>query len=275
MDIGDADILRFKETVLNNSDYNLNDYSNNSLKRRLTKISEDYDSSFEKLINRISEDPVLMEEVIKKITVNTTELFRDTDVWIQIMNTLLPRFEKYSSIHIWHPGCSTGQEVYSMMILLDQLGLLDKAHIYASDINTDVMEIAKQGKYRLRFNREYIENFQKIFNADSSKSYKSIEHYFSVNEMHDLIEMHDFLIKKPVYEKIDLVKDDNLFFINFDIILCRNVIIYFNYDLQIRVLNMFHRNMRNNGCLVLGLHESIIGEASKGFMKTGGFYLKK
>lgn len=279
MEIGDSDILQFKETVLEYSNYDFSDYSTSSLKRRLTRISEDYGADFRRLIRTISRDPIAMEEVIKKITVNTTELFRDTKVWIDMMNTMLPRFKDHSSIHIWHPGCSTGQEVYSMMIVLDQLGLLEKSSIYASDINTDVMDTARKGSYRLRFNREYIDNFNKVFagaaDEELKKTLRPFDHYLIVNETKDQIKMKDFLIKKPVYEKIDLVKDDNLFFVNFDIIICRNVIIYFNYSLQNRVLGTFHRNMRENGCLVLGVHESIIGPAANAFHKQDKFYVRR
>mgnify|MGYP003807556139 FL=1 len=101
------------------------------------------------------------------------------------------------------------------------------------------------------------------------------DRYFKIDEARDRIQMLDFLKRKPVYNKIDLVKDDNLFFVNFDIIVCRNVIIYFNYNLQNRVLSLFHRNLRDNGCLVLGMHESIIGPGTLQFMKEETYYTKR
>lgn len=165
-----------------------------------------------------------------------------------------------------------------MMIALDQFGLLERANIYASDINSDVMKIAKKGDYRLRFNREYISNFNDVFSPGMSEAtgqqFKTHEKYLKINESRDLIQMKEFLRSKPVYKKIDLVKDDNLFFLNFDIIMCRNVIIYFNYELQNKVLRLFHRSMRESGCLVLGLHESIIGPGTKYFQKQNNYYVR-
>jgi chemotaxis protein methyltransferase CheR len=279
MDISNSDIQNFQVAVKEHSEYDFSDYSTNSLKRRLSKILEDYGSDINRLLRTISSDSIALEEIIKKITVNTTELFRDPHIWQSILLKLLPRFRKHSSIHIWHAGCSTGQEVYSMMILLDQLGMLERSNIYASDINTDVLDIARQGSYRLRFNREYIDNFNEVFSSEDQKdpeeSYFPIEKYLKIDEARDRIQMLEFLKNKPIYNKIDLVKDDNLFFVNFDIIMCRNVIIYFNHELQNKILNLFHRNMRDNGCLVLGIHESIIGPETAIFPKEDSFYSKR
>lgn len=240
---------------------------------------KDYNSDFSRLITSLESDTVALEEVVKKITVNTTELFRDPGIWQSIMLYLLPRFRKRTSINIWHPGCSTGQEVYSMMITLDQLGLLEKTNIYASDLNADVLELARSGAYRLRFNREYVDNFNDVFNQGIENriqgKFKDYKAYFSINEARDLIQMHAFLCEKPVYKKLDLVNEDHSFQIDFDIVICRNVIIYFNYELQNRVLGMFHRNMKDNGCLVLGLHESIIGPCTSMFTKQDHFYVKR
>jgi chemotaxis protein methyltransferase CheR len=279
MDIEDKDIRLFQSTISKYSGYDFSEYSVNSLKRRLSKLMEEYDSDFSRLIRTIESDALALEGVVKRITVNTTELFRDPKIWQGIMRQLLPRFSKQTSINIWHPGCSTGQEVYSMMITLDQLGLLDRSNIFASDLNTDVLEKARSGAYRLRFNKAYIENFNDVFSQEVNglpeKKFKPYQDYFSTDETRDLIKMHDFLCEKPVYKKMDLVMDDNPFFMNFDLIICRNVIIYFNYELQNRVLASFHRNMRENGCLVLGLHESIIGPGVNLFTKQDKYYVKR
>ncbi len=240
---------------------------------------KDYNSDFSRLITTLESDTQALEEVVKKITVNTTELFRDPGIWQSIMLYLLPRFRKRTSINIWHPGCSTGQEVYSMMITLDQLGLLEKSNIYASDLNADVLELARTGAYRLRFNREYVDNFNDVFKRGIENKiqgkFKDYKAYFDINEARDLIQMHAFLCEKPVYKKLDLVNEDHSFQIDFDIVICRNVIIYFNYELQNRVLGMFHRTMKDNGCLVLGLHESIIGPSTSMFTKQDHFYVKR
>lgn len=278
-DIQEKDIRKFQETISEYSAYDFSDYSVNSLKRRLFKITEQYGTDINTLINIIGSDPSLLEEVVKKLTVSTTELFRDPLIWKGIMNILQSDFSAYPTIRIWHPGCSTGQEVYSMMILLDQLGLLEKSEIYASDINTDVMKTAVKGAYRLRFNREYIDNFNTVFAASTdhlpSANFNSFEKYLTIDEVGDSIVMKNFLREKPVYKKIDLVKNNNLFNVKFDLVMCRNVIIYFNYELQNKVLQHFYSNMNDHSLLVLGMHESIIGPCSRLFQKKDIFYFRK
>lgn len=279
MEIQNNDIKIFQDTIRNNSAYNLDDYSANSLKRRLVKILSEFPSGFEMLIDRLNKDETFLEEILKKITVNTTELFRDPQVWNQLLFYLLPKYKEKEQINIWHPGCSTGQELYSMLIMLDQLNLLDKANIYGSDINTDVLETAKKGIYRLRFNKSYIENFNKIFNPESDEhnnsEYYGWDKYCKTDETRDQITIKKFLRNKPIFQKMDLVKEGNIFLINFDIIMCRNVIIYFNYELQNKVIKMFHRNLKEKGALILGLHESIIGSSSGLFLKNNNYYTKK
>ena len=278
MDIEDRDIKIFQETIRESSIYDFSDYSVNSLKRRLSKILEDHKTDARSLNTRMRTDAGFIENVVKEITVNTTELFRDPQLWNKLLYQVLPRYNYLSSINIWHSGCSTGQEVYSMMILLEHLGMLDKSNIYASDINEDVIEIAKKGVYRYRFNKDYIKNYDEVFSSIKDSAGKNVspdsKKYFKIDETKDLIIMQDKLRKKPVYKKNDLVKDKNLFGIKFDLIICRNVIIYFNYELQNRVLKMFHDNLESKGCLMLGMHESIIGPYSNIFIKDGQFYFR-
>jgi len=278
MDIEDSDIKSFQVRLRDSTEYDFSDYSVNSLKRRLSKVLEDHKTDILSLITRMQKDKNFLEEVVKEITVNTTEMFRDPQLWKKLMHHVLPRYNFLSSINIWHPGCSTGQEIYSMMIVLDHLGMLDKANIYGSDINEDVLTAAKNGTYRYHFNKDYLNNFEEVFKPTESSSWKGArteaKKYFKIDETKDLIIMQDHLKKKPLYTKIDLVKDKNLFNVKFDLIICRNVIIYFNYELQNRVLKMFHDNLRSSGCLMLGMHESIIGPFSHTFTKDGQFYYR-
>ncbi len=276
--IQDKDIRSFQNAIRDCSAYNFNEYSLNSLKRRLFRVLEQYGTDIKTLTSIIRKDPQALEEVVKKLTVSTTELFRDSQVWKDLMNELRSSFMERAMIRIWHPGCSTGQEVYSMMILLDQLGMLEKAEILASDINTDVLESAKTGTYSLRFNREYLENFNRALSVEGPKGtgpFGAYEKYFTLNERDDTLTMKSFLRNKPQYKKIDLVQNDNIFQQDFDMIICRNVIIYFNQDLQNKVLRLFHRNLRKEGLLLLGKHESIIGSCSNLFSKKGHLYVRQ
>ncbi len=235
----------------------------------------DFKMSPDELNAKLKDNRDFAEQVIKKVTVNTTELFRDPAIWVNFRNTVLPLFEEKKELKIWHPGCSTGQEVYSMMILLDDMGWLEKSRIFASDINRDVLEVAEKGEYKLRFHEEYLKNFDKTLNPESRIPKLKYEKYFDLDETGDKMKMKEFLLEKPEYKVIDLVKDENPFNEVFDIIICRNVIIYFNYDLQNRVLNLFYKNMHKTSCLLLGLHESIIGTYANSFIKKEGVYFKK
>jgi chemotaxis protein methyltransferase CheR len=278
MDIEDRDIQIFQETIRESSTYDFNDYSVNSLKRRISKVLEDHKTDLLSLNKRLRADADFLEEIVKDITVNTTELFRDPQIWKKLLYQVLPRYKHLASINIWHPGCSTGQEVYSMMMILDHMGMLDRSNIYASDINEDVLELAKKGVYRYRFNKNYILNYDDVFSSAKDSEGNSrkpdSKKYFKIDETRDLIIMQDKLRKKPVYKINDLVKNKNLFNVKFDVIICRNVIIYFNYELQNRILKLFHDNLHPNGCLLLGMHESIIGPFSHTYIKDGHFYFR-
>jgi chemotaxis protein methyltransferase CheR len=278
MEVVGKDIQNFQLTVREHSDYDFSDYSHTSLRRRLTRILLELEMDMDQLTLRMKNDGVFLQKIVLKITVHTTEMFRDPDVWKRIKNDLLPRFSDRSSIRIWHPGCSTGQEVYSMMMLLDELGLLERSEIYASDLHREVLQTARKGVYRYRFNQSYLENFDRVMlNGEGSISLtqkKQWKKYFHIDETRDTIQMSEYLRQKPVYKKQDLVRDPNPFLVNFDLIVCRNVIIYFNTELQNRVFELFHQCLKQNGALLLGVHESILGACSKRFIRRDPFYYK-
>lgn len=278
MEVVGKDIQNFQLTVKEHSNYDFTDYSHTSLRRRLARILLEMEMNMDQLTLRMSRDPEFLETITRKITVHTTEMFRDPDVWNRLKKDLLPLYGSQPSIRIWHPGCSTGQEVYSMMMVLDELALLDKSEIYASDLHKDVLETARQGVYRYRFNQIYLENFDRVMlNGDGSYTRDQKKHwkkYFHIDETRDTIQMKEYLRQKPVYKKQDLVRDPNFFLVKFDLIVCRNVIIYFNSDLQNRVFELFYQNLKQNGALLLGVHESILGVSSKRFIKKDPFYYK-
>ncbi len=278
MHVVGKDIQRFQETIRNHSEYDFTQYSHTSLRRRLTRILLELELEVEEVNFRMSEDPSFLEGIVRKLTVHTTELFRDPMIWRKLKNNLLPSINHKSTIRIWHPGCSTGQEIYSMMMVLDSLDMLDRTEIYGSDLNPEVMEKARQGSYKYHFNQSYLDNFDQVMlNGSGNHSWNQRKHwkkYFHIDETRDLIQMKDYLSSKPVYKKLDLVKDPNLFLVNFDLIVCRNVIIYFNTELQNRVFDLFYNSLNENGSLLLGVHESILGPYSKRFIRKDPFYYK-
>ncbi len=277
--ITEQDLRYFVYSVKAASEYDFSDYSEKSLKRRLIKVLTDNNSDLKLMITRIKNDRMFLEKIVKEITVNTTELFRDPLVWQNLKYKILPVFQKNFKINIWHAGCSTGQEVYSMLILLNELGFLEKSKIIATDLNTDVLEISKKGVYKYRFNIGYLDNFDKVIreNPFNYEEHNDVpyEKYFSIDKTKDSLSFNWELKGNVIFRKHDLVKDGLLNYAKFDLIMCRNVIIYFNYELQNRIFEMFYENLFTGGCLVLGLHETIMGPVASKFEKRGQVYFKK
>jgi len=277
--LDNQDIILFINAVKDVSDYNFSDYSLKSFGRRLEKILMDHRIDIYTLINRVKVDPEFLESVVKDITVNTTELFRDPQTWHILRYRILPKLAEQEEIAIWHAGCSTGLEVYSMIILLSEMNLLHKAKIYATDINTDVINVAKKAVYVYRFNIEYLDNFDKVIkeNPYNFDEFNNVPYskYFHIDKVKDTITMKPFMVDIPIFKKHDLVVDLNPFNRTYDLILCRNVLIYFNHELQARIFDKFYDYLDNKGVLVLGIHESILGIQANKYIKKGLIYAKK
>lgn len=279
MNVTDEELIYFIKSLEEGAGYDLSEYSDKSLKRRVEKVFEDTRLPYAQFISNVRKNRDFAEKVLKDITVNTTELFRDPQMWQFLRHRVLPRFKGNKTINIWHAGCSTGQEVYSMIILLNELGMLDRAKIVATDINTDVLDQARKGAYKYRFNIGYLDNFDKVI-RQNPLNYEEVldipyEKYFEINKLKDTLSIKKEYTDIPFFRKHDLVKDGNFVYAKFDLILCRNVIIYFNNSLQSKVFGLFHQNLYSNGCLVLGAHEAILGPWATRFEKNGTFYFKK
>ncbi len=278
--IHDEQIQIFVKALKDVSEYDFSEYSPKSLKRRVNKILEDYDITFEQLIIKIRmADPEFIDQLVADLMVYTTEFFRDPVVWQAIKYRILPKFQNYETIDIWHAGCSTGQEVYSMLILLNELGMLDKARVYASDISPKALEKAKEGVYHYRFNIEQLKNFDEVIrrNPYNFEEYNDVPYskYFDIDPVEDKLAVKRFLVEKVTYKRQDIVKLHNIFYKKFDIIFCRNVLIYFNKNLQAKVINFLHENLRYPGYLILGYHETILGPEALKFYKKGYYFAKR
>ncbi len=277
--VTNEDVQRFITAIKMASTYDFSDYSERSFKRRVEKLLIDNHMDINQLSLKISKDKFFLEKVVRDITVNTTELFRDSDMWITLKHQILPKLKKNKSIFIWHAGCSSGQEIYSMLILLHELGMFEQAKVFATDINSEMLESSKAGVYKYRFNLGYLDNFDKVIkeNPLNFEETKDVpyEKYFDIDKVKDTIKMKEFLREKVVFRKHDLVNDGNIFYSKFDLVLCRNVIIYFNNKLQNHVIELFNNSLYRDGYLVLGAHESILGPVSNNFDRTKGFYKKK
>jgi chemotaxis protein methyltransferase CheR len=279
MGLSEQEIQHFILTIRENSDYDFSGYSEKSLRRRIQKVLNDYRMDLPTMLKQLKNNRNLIEEVVKSITVNTTELFRDPKIWQDLRFRILPKFSKNKNINIWHAGCSTGQEVYSMLILLYEMNLFDKAKVFATDLNLDAINEAKKGIYKYRFNIGYLDNFDKVIkeNPFNYEEYNDVPYsrYFQINKSQDTLIMNDFLRKKPIFRKHDLVNGEDLYFAKFDLIMCRNVIIYFKYELQSKVFEMLYKHLYTNGYLLFGMHESMLGDIANKFDRKGSFYRKK
>lgn len=272
MDVTNDEITAFVEAVKNASDYDFSEYSIKSFTRRLEKLTGDYRMTVDDIIKKIQVNKPFLEELVKNITVNTTEIFRDPEIWVTIKNDIIRKYQHENPINIWHAGASTGQEVYTMLILLKQAGLFNNANVYGTDLNSDVLDVAISGKYKYREIDEYIKNFNETF-VEPGKY--DLTDYLEISRKRSLMKVKPFLLDKAIFSKHDLTSLVNPFDKKFHIIFCRNVLIYFNHELQNKIFEFFLDNLVSGGTLIIGKHEGILGDIGARFQKYGTIYVKK
>lgn len=228
--------------------YDFNDYSKASLRRRIQRLfTLDKFPSFAEFRYRIRKDDVYLKRFVEEITVNVTEMFRDPEFYKVIRKQVLPTLATYPLIRIWHAGCSTGEEVYSMAILLQEANLLSKSLLYATDLNPDVLEKAKAGIFPLSGMKQYSENYILSGGTQDFSSYYTTRY--------DYAKFNRDLSSRMVFATHNLVSDGS--FNQFQLILCRNVMIYFEKALQDRVLTLFDQSLESLGFLALGAKETL------------------
>jgi chemotaxis protein methyltransferase CheR len=181
------------------------------------------------------------------ITVNVTEMFRDPQFYMALREIVLPRLASYPIIKIWHAGCASGEEVFSMAILLQEAGLLDRCRIYATDLNKDNLEKAGSGIIPLKQMREYTHNYIRAGGIHDFSDYYTARYDNAI--------IHPALRRNIIFFQHNLVTDQ--VFNEFQLICCRNVFIYFNRNLQGRVVNLFYESLTSLGYLALGIKESL------------------
>ncbi|WP_419800881.1 CheR family methyltransferase [Mucilaginibacter sp.] len=228
--------------------YDFSGYSRPMLHRRFNRMFRLKEfSGFEDFRRAISNKPELLNWLVAEITVPVTEMFRDPEFFKVLREMVLPAVANAPLIRIWHAGCSTGEEAYSMAILLKELDLLHKSILYATDINPEVLKKAAAGVYPQNILEKYAENY---YAAGGNQSFN--DYYTS---SYDLVKLNEQLKKKIVFSTHNLVTDAS--FNHFNLIICRNVIIYFNQQLQNRVLNLFDASLEQQGYLALGTKETL------------------
>jgi chemotaxis protein methyltransferase CheR len=245
-----VDLRKITEIIKTKYGYDFTNYAISSFKRRILRILELYKfNSVDALAKKISDDPAFFEEFISEITVNVTEMFRDPPFWRILRDKIIPNILlNHKKVSVWHAGCSSGEEVYSMAILLKEMGILEDSKIIATDIDDQILERARSGVYTVK-NMELNEKNYVRFRGENE-----LNKYFEVKN--GLAYMDKSLVKDVSYRRHDLVK--GIVFNKFDIVLCRNVMIYFNQNLQNDVLKKLHESIFKYGYLAIGSKESLI-----------------
>ncbi len=236
------------EGVFRQYGFDFREYAPASLKRRIsTAIRAEGLATISELQNRVLHDPDCMERLVLTLSINVTSLFRDPSFYAAFRQKAIPLLRTYPFIRIWHAGCATGEEVYSLAILLEEEGLYERARIYATDMNEAVVKQAQAGIYPLKSMKEFTANYQKAGGTRSFSEYYTAQYDSAI--------LRPELRKNIVFSAHNLATDGS--FNEFNVILCRNVLIYFNQALQERVLTLFRDSLVNFGILALGRKESL------------------
>ena len=236
------------EAIYRHYGFDFREYAHASLKRRVWKrVHEEGVTSIAGLIERVLYDERCMERLLLDLSINVTSMFRDAPFYRAFAERVVPLLRTHAFSRIWVAGCSTGEEVYSLAILLEEHDLRDRTRIYATDINEVVLAQAREGVFPLDKMREYTDNYLR---AGGRRSFS--EYYLA---RYDGALFDRRLAENVVWAQHNLVQDGA--FNEFQVIVCRNVLIYFDRRLQNRVHRLFHDSLERFGTLCLGNKESI------------------
>jgi chemotaxis protein methyltransferase CheR len=247
-DIEKIEISLFLEAIYQRLGYDFRNYVQGSVKRRVRHIlAKSGCEKVSELIPKIMYDDAFAHAVALEFSISVTEMFRDPDFYRSVRTNILPYLKTYPFIKIWHAGCATGEEVYSLAIVLQEEGLYDRATIYATDFNETVLEKAREGIYSLKDIRQYTTNYHK---AGGERSFAEYYHAHYESAI-----MNQSLKENITFASHNLVTDG--VFGEMHLIFCRNVLIYFDRTLQNRVLNLFSDSLSYGSFLCLGTKESL------------------
>ena len=236
------------EGIYRHYGFDFRSYAYASIRRRLWKrIEAEGLGTVSALQAVILHQPQMMEKLLLDLSINVTAMFRDPTFYQAFRDRVVPLLRTYPYIRIWHAGCATGEEVYSMAILLQEEGLYDRSRIYATDINEVVLQKAKEGIFPLDRMQEYTENYIAAGGKRAFSDYYTAKYGGAL--------FNPSLTKNVVFSLHNLVTDRS--FAEFNVILCRNVLIYFDKSLQARVHGLFYDSLATFGILVLGSKESL------------------
>jgi len=247
-DLERTEIELLLEGVYRQYGFDFRSYAYASIRRRLWKrVEAEKLTNLSELQARVLHDSDAMERLLLDLSVNVTAMFRDPLFYVAFRQQVIPLLRTYPYLRLWHAGCSTGEEVYSTAILLEEEGLYERSRIYATDINDAVLQQARRGIFPLERMQEYTENY---IRAGGTRSFSE---YYTAKYDGALFDQR--LVRNVVFAQHNLVTDRS--FSEFHVIFCRNVLIYFDKELQNRVHALFHDSLVRLGVLCLGSKESL------------------
>ncbi len=247
-DLEEIEIDVLLEAVFRRYGFDFRNYARASLRRRLLRRRDlEGVPTVSRLSERLLHDPDCMERLLLDLSINVTAMFRDPGFYRAFRQMVVPILRTYPFLRIWNAGCSTGEETYSLAILLAEEGLLDRTRIYATDINQPVLARARDGVFPLEKMREYTENY---LAAGGTRAFS--EYYVAA---YDGARFDPALAANMVFAQHNLVADRS--FNEFHVVVCRNVLIYFDKSLQDRVHRLFYDSLVRFGILALGQKESV------------------
>ena len=253
-EIENIEIDLLLEAMFRKHGYDFRSYSRASVKRRIVKIMDTTGiNRITDLIHSALRDDDVFEVMLRALSINVTEMFRDPTFFLAVRRTVIPNLKTREVIKVWHAGCATGEEVYSMAILLKETGLLKRCMIYATDMNKVVLDSAKNGIYPLDRIKEYTSNYQRAGGECSFGDYYTARY--------DSALLEKSLKANLTFAEHNLTTDG--VFGEMDMIVCRNVLIYFNRELQEHVFGLFVNSLAPGGILCLGSKESIAFSAHR------------
>ncbi|EMF83259.1 protein-glutamate O-methyltransferase CheR [Leptospira weilii serovar Topaz str. LT2116] len=247
-DTQDIEIHLLLEAIFQRYGYDFRQYSEAHIRRRLmSRLVLSGFNNISEMQDQVLRDKTFAARLLQDLSITVTEMFRDPDFYACLREKVIPVLKTYPFIKIWHAGCSTGEEAYSMAIVLREEGLYERSVIYATDFNERALNTAREGIFRNEAMKEYTINYQ----LSGGKGFFS-DYYTSDQEM---VIMNQMLKKNIVWANHNLVTDS--VFAEVNLVLCRNVLIYFKRDLQKKVHRLFFESLVNGGFLCLGSKEGI------------------
>lgn len=248
VDLEEIELDLFVEALHRRHGYDLSQYARASLKRRVVNLANSHDlANISLLTTKLLHEPDFLPQIISGLSVPVSELFRDPQVFAKLREQVFPLLASYPQINIWQAGCAHGEETYSLAILLEEAGLYDRCQIYATDFSDAALARAKEGIFSTRDARDASTRYQQAGGT------RSLADYYHAR--YDLIKIDASLRRNVTFANHNLVADG--VFCEAHLILCRNVLIYFNDTLQNRTLDLFGQSLVRGGFLCLGTKENL------------------